>query len=175
MFESYLALNLLGDVFLQSIITLTVNFLSLKILFHVFGLSSSSYLCLLWSEWYFIVISCSFLWSNLFSICFSFNHNILSLTTTVPIPFLSYLFSDYIICIYIVYFREVSEFSYFFFHLINFLSIKIPFHFFFGSFSSSYLCFLYVFHLTTIFRHYLLLLLYHLFHTFLLIISTIFI
>ena len=124
MFESYLVLNLWGDVFLQSIITLIVNFLSLKILFHVFGLSSSSYLCFLWSEWHFIVISCSFLWSNLFSICFSFNHHIPSLSTTVPIPFLSYLFSDYIICIYIVYFRAVSGFSYFFFHLINFLSTK---------------------------------------------------
>ena len=38
--------------------------------------SVSSHLCFLWSKWYFIVISRKLLWSNLSSICFSFNHNI---------------------------------------------------------------------------------------------------
>ena len=39
------------------------------------------------SGWYFIVISHRYLWSNP-SMCFSFNHNIPSLSTNVSMPFL---------------------------------------------------------------------------------------
>ena len=50
--------------FIQSIITVIVNFSSIKILLHCFfGSVTSSYLCFLWSEWYFIVIFPKFLWS----------------------------------------------------------------------------------------------------------------
>ena len=72
-----LILNLWADVLLKSIITLIANFLYKKCIALVF----SSYLCLLWSELFFIVIFHTFfLQSSPFSICFSFKHNIQSLS-----------------------------------------------------------------------------------------------
>ena len=54
----------MSSCFIQSIITVIVNFSSIKILLHCFfGSVTSSYLCFLWSEWYFIVIFPTFLWS----------------------------------------------------------------------------------------------------------------
>ena len=57
-----------------------------------FGSSASWYLCFLWSESYFILISRKFLWSNPSSIYFSFNHSIRLLSIFVCMPFLSYVF-----------------------------------------------------------------------------------
>ena len=88
-----LVLNLWAIIVLQFIITLIANFSSIKILLTCFfGSSISSYLCFLWFELYFLVIYRKCLWSKLSSICFSFNHNILSLSIIVSIPFLSYVF-----------------------------------------------------------------------------------
>ena len=88
-----LVLNLWTNVVLQSIMTLISNFLSITFLLHYFSVSyTSSYLCFLWFESYFIVIYRKCLWSNLSCICFSFNQHIPSLSSNVPIPFLLYIF-----------------------------------------------------------------------------------
>ena len=99
-----IVLNLWAFVVLQSLITLIANFLSIKILLTCFfGSFTSSCLCFLLFELYFVVMSRKFLWSNPSSICFSFNHNIPSLSIIVSIPFLSYFFllisSNFISCI----------------------------------------------------------------------------
>ena len=90
-----LVLHLWAMVVLQSIITLIPDVLSIKILLSYFVCSSSStssYLCFLWFELYFVVMSHKFLWSNASYICFSFNHSIPSLSIILSIPFLSYVF-----------------------------------------------------------------------------------
>ena len=87
-----------------------------------FGLVTSSYLCFLWSEWYFVVFSCKSLWSYPSSIFFSFNHIIPLLSTIISIPFLLYvslLLSKS--CFYSVFHRSFSIF-YFYFHFIYFLN-----------------------------------------------------
>ena len=85
-----------------------------------FGLFASSYLCFLWSEWYFIVISCKFLLSN--SSIFSFNHNIPSTIYTlyhhlfhqfIYYCFCSISFIYFSACVnhtFIMYSTEVSRF-----------------------------------------------------------------
>ena len=96
-----LFLNLWVDFVRQSTITFFTNFSFRKILLHCFfGSSTSSYLCFLWSEWYFVLSSLKCLWSNPSSICFSFNHNILSWSCL----------SAYISHIYIVHSTEVWGF-----------------------------------------------------------------
>ena len=123
-----LVLNLWADAVLQSIITLIAIFLSIKILFHCFfGSSTSSHQCSLWSECYFIVISRKFLWSNLFSICFSLDHNISSLSTIVSIQFLLYVLllisTIFIQCIP----QRFQDFFYCIFHLIKRISLNTLF------------------------------------------------
>ena len=82
------ALNWWADVALQSIITLITNFSFIKSrLTCFFGSATSSYLYFLWFELYFVVISRKYLCFNLFSICFSFKHNIPSLSIIVSIAF----------------------------------------------------------------------------------------
>ena len=72
-----LVLNLHAAVVLQSMITLVANSLSIKILLGCFfGSSTSSYLCFIWSERYFTLITCKILWCNLSFTCFLFNQNI---------------------------------------------------------------------------------------------------
>ena len=67
-----LVLNLWGDVVLQFIITLTDIFSFIKVtLTCLVGSSTSLYLCFLWFELHFVVISSQFLWSYTSSICFS--------------------------------------------------------------------------------------------------------
>ena len=85
-----LILGLWVDVHLQSIITLTANFSSIKVPLHyVLGFFLSSLcLCFLWSEWCFVLIFHKLFWSNQSFICFSFNRNIPSLSTIVSVPFL---------------------------------------------------------------------------------------
>ena len=115
-----LDLSLWADIVLQSIITLVANFSSMKVLLTCFiGSSTSSYLCFLWSERYFIVNSRKYLWSNSFSICFWFIHNILSLSAIVSVPFLLYVFCWYQPYLYNIFHRSCKIF-YFFFHFIIF-------------------------------------------------------
>ena len=97
--------------FCSAIHNYCANFSPVKILLHFFFcFSTSSCLCFPWSEWYFILISGKILWSNPSSICFSFNHNIPSLSTITSIPYLSNVFSAYINHVYIIYSIEVSGF-----------------------------------------------------------------
>ena len=80
-------------VVLKSIIILIVTFSSIKSLLHCFLvrlLVTSLCLCFLRSEWYFILFSYESFWSHTSSISFSFNHNVLLLSTIVYIPFLLY-------------------------------------------------------------------------------------
>ena len=105
-----IVLNLRLDVVLQSIITLTANFTSVKILLDCFfGWSTSQCLWFLWSKWYFIVISGKLLQSIPSSLYYSFNQNIPSLSTIVftSTPFLSY----WSLFIHIVYSTEFSGFK----------------------------------------------------------------
>ena len=89
----YLVLNLGPDVVLHSIIIMVANFLSIKIILHCFfGSSISSYLCLLRFE---RVVARKFLWFKSFSLCFSFNHNIPSLSSIVSMPFFHIIFCLY--------------------------------------------------------------------------------
>ena len=103
-----LVLNLGATVVLQSLITLIANFASIKVLLTCFlGFSTSSYLCLLWLELYFLVISHKCLRSNPSLICFHL--------TTIPHHYYFYTisfnyFSAYINHFYIVYSTEVSGF-----------------------------------------------------------------
>ena len=84
--------NLWADVFLESIITLTANFSSIKnSVGCFFGSYISSYLFFLSFKWNFIVISGKFLWFNPSPICFSFNQNFSSLSTIFSMAFLSYV------------------------------------------------------------------------------------
>ena len=92
-----LILNLHTDVVLQSIITLIVNFLSIKILLHCFFDSSTiSYLSFLWSEWYFIVISWKF-----YDLILLYVFRL----TTIFRQYLLYLICD---CFYVVSFIRFS-------------------------------------------------------------------
>ena len=77
-------------LFCSSSVTLFAN--SLPILFGCFISSFTSwYLCFMWRERYFSLVTRPFLWSNLSFICFLFGHNLLSLSTYVFTPFLSYV------------------------------------------------------------------------------------
>ena len=118
--NSNLVLNLWAIVVLKFVIMLIANFSSLKILLTCFFVSStSSYLCFLWFGLYFVVISSKFLWSNPFSISFSFNHNIPSSSTIVSIPFLSHVFCLYQPFLYNVFHRSFRVFLFrFSFHYI---------------------------------------------------------
>ena len=102
-----LALNLWAGAALQSIITLSAKVSTIKIVLTCFfGSSNSSYLCFLWFEFYFVETSRKFLWFNPSSICFSFNHNIPSLSTILSTVSFT-RFSAYISHFSIVYSIEV--------------------------------------------------------------------
>ena len=96
------------------------NFSSINILLHCcfFGSSTSSYLCFLWSEWYFDVISRKFLWSNpssiyVFYFTKTFYHYLLLFPYQLFQTF-SCLYQSYL---YNILHRSFRSF-YFFFHVI---------------------------------------------------------
>ena len=105
-----LVLNLHAAVVLQSMITLVANSLSIKILLGCFfGSSTSSYLCFIWSERYFTVITC-----KIFGVIFLL-HVFYSTRISINIYYCFYVisfirFSAYINHIYIKYSSEVSGF-----------------------------------------------------------------
>ena len=109
--------NLCATVFLQSMISLTANSLSIPVLLACFFSSSiSSYLYFLWSERYFYVATCKFLWSNISSIWFSYNHNVPLLSAIVSTSFFQ------------MFFCLCQQFFYSSFHR-NFRILDFLFHF----------------------------------------------
>ena len=81
-------LNLCANVVLQSIITITFNFSSIKVILHCFFFINIYDLVHI----YIFYVS---RFPNSSSICFSFNHNIPSLSIIFFIPFLSKVFLLY--------------------------------------------------------------------------------
>ena len=112
-----LVINLCSAVVLHYNIILAANSLHIMILLDFFLVHLPVHIYAFNPEWYFTIVTCKCLWSNPSSICFSFNYNIPSLSTTVSTPFLFFIL---FLCLYQPYLNIVLNKSfrifYFFFH-----------------------------------------------------------
>ena len=119
----FFCFNLCATIVLQSIITLSANFSFTKILLECFFDSSTSlYLCFLWSEWYFVMISHKSFLINPSFICFSVNH-------IISLPFISMLFLLHLFLlmstIFILFCRSFKIFFFFFCPVVFFKQILL--------------------------------------------------